>query len=497
MERFPAAARVKPGGLVVAAVGFLLTRYAVAAALRMDVRTAAFVLGEAPFLVLGLTLSTFGVALTVSARDGEYVRTVTTWCLLGVGGIGALLALVETEAMLTAMASGLRTESVPRLLLGGAVGGTITGVYSARNLEQRASLSNRTDRLTVLNRVLRHEVLNKLTAVRGYAESDHPERTDRIRRNADRIEAAISQVGLLAGTDDPRAVVDLGRVTDEAVAAARERHPEATFEASTVPVDVRATHRMDTVLKHLLDNAVDHAETEAPHVAVTVEAGGASARVTVHDEGPGMSADQREAFVNGDLPRFDDPTAGFGLAITRLLLDEADAAVSVREDDGTAVTLGFARATGGGAEGVDERTLAKATAASLVAGVGYGLLLAATGDSMPIIGALYGAENAVVGWVTHLFHSVVFGLGFAALVTHPQFSHYLRRRGATVAAGAAYGVLLAVVAGGVVMPLWLRAVGIPAPLPTVSVGGIAGHVFWGGLLGGLFSWGRRRGWVER
>ena len=39
-----------------------------------------------------------------------------------------------------------------------------------------------------------------------------------------------------------------------------------------------------------------------------------------------------------------------------------------------------------------------------------GLALQLSVGSVPVIGALYGAENVWVGWITHAFHSVVFGL---------------------------------------------------------------------------------------
>lgn len=487
MDRLPASARLKPGGLVIAGAGFLLTRYAVATTLRMEFGTVPFLVGQAPFLLLGLGLSVFGVALTVSSRRTEYVRTVTLWCLLGLGSIGAILVLVRAESMLASLAGGMAPGLVPRLLLGGAVGGTLTGRYAAQGIEQRQLLRNRTDRLTVLNRLLRHEVLNKVTVIRGYADLDHEEGAERIQRNADRIDEVINQVGLLAGADDPTAVVDLSRIAEEAVAAASTRHPEATFECTVEDsVHAVATRRLDTILEHLLDNAVEHNDGDTPHVVVSVRTHGATAKVVISDDGPGLPAEQRAVLVSGDLPRFDDPTAGFGLAITSLLIDESDASVSVEEDDGTTVTLQFARAVDGTAGGVAAPTLVAAAGASLVAGVVMGLLLAVTVGTIPIIGALYGAANAVVGWLTHLFHSVIFGLGFAAAVTHPQFRPSLGSTLSCILAGVAYGTLLAVVAAGIVMPLWLQGLGYMSPFPNVTLIGLASHVVWGGIVGGLF-----------
>jgi hypothetical protein len=58
--------------------------------------------------------------------------------------------------------------------------------------------------------------------------------------------------------------------------------------------------------------------------------------------------------------------------------------------------------------------------------------------------------------------------------------------GTTVGAAVVFGLALAVVAAGFVMPLWLNAVGVPAPLPRIFPAGVVGHVLWGVVLGGVY-----------
>jgi hypothetical protein len=42
----------------------------------------------------------------------------------------------------------------------------------------------------------------------------------------------------------------------------------------------------------------------------------------------------------------------------------------------------------------------------------------------------------------------------------------------------AWGLVLWAVAAGVVMPVWLRFVGIAAPIPNLGVTALAGHLVW-------------------
>jgi len=48
-----------------------------------------------------------------------------------------------------------------------------------------------------------------------------------------------------------------------------------------------------------------------------------------------------------------------------------------------------------------------------------------------------------------------------------------------VALGVAFGFGLWVLAAGVVMPAWLRLVGVGAPLPNLPPGSLAAHALWG------------------
>ena len=511
MRRSAGTWHPKYAGLVVAGVGFVLTRYTVLDSVRDGETVARFLVGQAPFLLLGLGLAAFGVALTVSTYTPRQVRVVAAWCLLGVAAMAAILGLTRADTLLfdgsaAAVESG---ELVANVLIGGAVGGVLVGVRSAENRRQRHELAHQTDRLTVLNRILRHEVLNKLNVIRGYAALGVPgqERvTDlgAIRRSADRIEVAMEDVTPL--TRSPRRgaglePVRLDRALDTTVAATREAYPHADvrIRGELPAVTVLADDHLAAVLGHVLDNAVAHNDAPDPRVSVEVGVRHASVAVCVSDDGPGLPADQRSLLAAGDLPEYDDPTTGFGLAVSQLLVDLYGGDLRVASDAagerGTTLTLEFARpADGGGGTpvtaaagyGVSTTELLDVTASAVVAGMVMGVVLQALFGSIAIIGVLYGVASASVAWTTHLFHSVVFGFVFAAAVRRWRFGPGWRRVARCSAAGAAYGLVLWLLASGFVMPLWLRAVGTPAAVPSLSAVNLFGHLIWGAVLGGLY-----------
>jgi hypothetical protein len=200
-----------------------------------------------------------------------------------------------------------------------------------------------------------------------------------------------------------------------------------------------------------------------------------------------LSAAEARIVKEQATPERDDPRSGFGLSVARLLAEEVGGSLHIETDSGeTVVTL--PKAEGGGGFGATPTRLRHAALAALVAGGTMGLLVGAVSGQMPVIGALYGVENVRVGWVTHLFHSVCFGLWFvAATATWTRDDPLVLG-----ALGASYGLLLWLVAAGVVMPLWLRAVGVAAPVPNLALPSLASHLVWGVVFGGLYGWLCRR-----
>jgi len=506
-------ARLNYSGLVVAGVGFFLTRFTVV--LAVDQSPARFYLSGVVPLVLGLGLSAFGVALTVADVDRELVRTTAIWCVLGTAGMLTLvvLTLLGSAPEATTGVAGLQSQThLSNFLIGGSVGGTLTGLYASRNRRQRTQLRRQTTRLEVLNQLLRHEVLNGLTAIRGYAalrEAGGRDAEQVVADRSDGIEETIEEVGYLtenAGSDG--AAVGPVRVrahVEAAVQSVRDSHPDAevVIDDADDPDDPEAlaNERLGYVFTHLVENAVVHTPAGTP-VEVSVTATADTVSVAVTDRGPGLPERERRLLETGDVEDGDGPRSGFGLYFVRFLVASYGGSVDADVgQDGTTVTVVLSRAdeepsgldrigTDPTAVGPDTPRLAVVVGAALVAGVVYGVAAEQLGGSVGIIGALYGAEHAVVGWITHQFHSVVFGFVFAGLVTLAP-GRYRDSLPAYVLVGAGWGLVLWFVAAGFVSAVWLRLLGVPADIPSLSGVTLVAHLAWGPSLGVLTALGYR------
>ncbi|MFB6200381.1 MAG: ATP-binding protein [Halorhabdus sp.] len=506
--------RVSVPGLAIALVGFVLTRFTVTFAVDGD-PVQFIVVGVVP-LSLGLALSAFGVALAVGSFEPAYVRTTAVWTAIGTGTMLVLAILTVVGADFGDIARMGRINPrtyLSNFLIGGAIGGAMTGLYAAENRKQRHALRQQADRLAVLNRSLRDRVLNAVLAIDGQIavldDRDDPELRQRVhdtvRDQADTIQQTVEDVKYLARSrTDARnelGAVDPATVVEAAVESVDAMYPSVSFEVDTQSRDslsVWGDVMLERALEHLLVRA---AESGADRVTVSITASDRRVRLRVVDDGDGLPAAHRSILSGSASADYDDPSVGFGLNVVRLVADTLEGRLSTTTDGETTVTFAAPRAdadirpwisdaTDVRAYGVSAADIGIAVATSLLAGIAMGVVGQVTTGVVPIIGALYGSSNAIVGWVTHEFHSIVFGLTYAGVLASIPDS-YAEDWGWCLATGLGWGFVLWLVAAGFVMPIWLGLVGVPAAVPSLSVSSLLGHLVWGGVLSLLYLVGQR------
>jgi len=502
-------------GLVIAVVGFLLTRFTVTLAAADSTVTFLFA-GIVP-LLLGLSLTAFGVILAVGAYDVRFVRTTAVWCVLGTLAMFLLIVLTllgsQPETLMNVDAARDQTY-LSNFLIGGATGGTLTGLYAAQNDRQRRDLRQQANRLILLNRLLRDEVINAATAIKGHSQiieaGEDGADPGVIDQQADAVIDTVENVKYLAETadrdDSSLGSVEVCEILTEEVGRARARHPDASISLTGVDetVRARASAQLGEVFRHLIENAVEYSDSPAPAVEIDVSATSRVASVRITDDGPGLPESQQQLLEQGEIAEFDDPSTGFGLNIVRLLVESFDGMIETTVTEGGSTvevtlprTRGVTPASGRGAvtaPGVAPSRIGLAFGASLLAGGVMGAGMVALGGDVPVIGALYGVENRIVALITHQFHSVVFGLTFAGLLSVLPV-RLTRSSAQKVGLGVGFGLFLWLVAAGIIMPVWLRLVGIAAPLPNLTGPSLAGHLLWGSSLAILYHGGDL--WLDR
>lgn len=139
-------------------------------------------------------------------------------------------------------------------------------------------------------------------------------------------------------------------------------------------------------------------------------------------------------------------------------------------------------------------TLRAGALAGLAGGIVFGVMMqmmqapAPDGGEMPMMAMVAGvvrSDSLLVGWLYHLFNSVIIGALFGLLL-----GGSVRGLGSGLALGAAWGLVWWVLGGLVLMPLLLgmpafAALREPAMRP-VAWGSLLGHLLFGLILGGIY-----------
>jgi two-component system, OmpR family, sensor kinase len=198
-----------------------------------------------------------------------------------------------------------------------------------------------------------HELRTPLTAVRAYAElftrgaASRPDDLERsmtgITRESERMSLLVDDLLLLARLDEGRPLVQepvaLDEVVREAVETARMVDPDRPLDAEVESLDVVGDReRLRQIVDNLLANVRSHTPSATP-VHVRLSRAGSSARVTVADEGPGMTGEQAahafERFYRADESRARaSGGVGLGLSIAAAVAEAHGGAVSVESTPG-------------------------------------------------------------------------------------------------------------------------------------------------------------------
>lgn len=225
----------------------------------------------------------------------------------------------------------------------------------------------RQQRLEVFNRVLRHNLRNKMTVAMGTAENirntvDDPDIAENARsiidvaeeltalsEQARDIEAAMAGAGSEAETTSLEAIVEdvFRNVTQPGVTLTHDLPTGVTVEESSGALEL--------ALANLVENAIKHNDAAEP--TVEVRAGYDADRryplsLSVADNGPGLPDHEVQAIEVGSESALEH-ASGLGLWVVRWVAMQLDGEVAFREREpqGTVVELRLGRGVHRAAEG--------------------------------------------------------------------------------------------------------------------------------------------------
>jgi PAS domain S-box-containing protein len=171
-------------------------------------------------------------------------------------------------------------------------------------------------RLEVLNRVLSHNLKNKMNVIEGhvalleeeYGDDDDPHAsldaiTDAARDLMGLAEAVRETEHIIGDDESPRQPLELTEHVVRLVNMFEDRYPKATIATALPeePCRVEATGLI-AAIEEAIDNAIKHDESSTPSVDVRVETRDDWVDVKIADEGPGIPEQEIQVLESGETP---------------------------------------------------------------------------------------------------------------------------------------------------------------------------------------------------
>ena len=211
----------------------------------------------------------------------------------------------------------------------------------------------REQELEALNRVVRHDIRNDMQIILAWAEmlesdldDDGHERLEKILASGQHVveltEIARDYLETLTGDKElPVQPVPLKSTLENELDRRRESYPEAEFVVvGEVPnLEVQGNEMLPSVFRNLLNNAVQHNDSEQPVVEISCERGEGAVTVAVADNGPGIPDEQKETVFGKGERGLGSQGTGIGLYLVDTLVDQYGGTVRVRDNEPTGAVL--------------------------------------------------------------------------------------------------------------------------------------------------------------
>ncbi|MDB2265800.1 PAS domain S-box protein [Halorubrum ezzemoulense] len=217
-----------------------------------------------------------------------------------------------------------------------------------------AKLTNQTNLATVLNRVLRHNLRNDISVIRGYTEllNEQVENVSTIQTTLDHIDDLIEmsqkarelQQTVTGGSEWRQA--ELGEFIQRIVHDIEQDYPEASISVEhDEKLHVDVLQNFDRAVEELVKNAVKHSG-DTPTVTVAIDGAPNAAEIRIDDDGPGLPENEGQVLTTGERTPLAHGS-GLGISLARWIVTSHDGSLTAEvTEGGTTITITIPRQSG-------------------------------------------------------------------------------------------------------------------------------------------------------
>ena len=212
-------------------------------------------------------------------------------------------------------------------------------------------LTNQTNLAAVLHRVLRHNLRNDISIIRGYTElmaeqlDDDSVSQTALSHIDDLIDLSqkARELEEIITTSPERQVTRIGALVDEICEEITQKYPAASVTVEYEnEIQARVLQNFDRAIEELVENAVKHSG-DTPRVTVAIETVPNGIEIRIEDNGPGLPDHEAEVLTSGEETPLAHGT-GLGLWLAYWIVSSHDGSIHPKTTErGTILTVTIPR----------------------------------------------------------------------------------------------------------------------------------------------------------
>ena len=217
--------------------------------------------------------------------------------------------------------------------------------------QHEADLRRQSNLATVLNRVLRHNLRNDMSVIRGFTElmadnlEDDPYSNTAL-SNIDKLIALCEKARELdrfVAADFEREPTDVVALLEDIVGSVGRDYPDASITLeSDEEITAAVFPSLSRALEELIENAAKHGG-DSPRVTVAVDSVPNAVEIRITDDGPGLAAHEADVLTTGSETPLTHGS-GLGLWLAHWIVSSHDGSITpTTTEDGTSMTVSVPR----------------------------------------------------------------------------------------------------------------------------------------------------------
>lgn len=209
-------------------------------------------------------------------------------------------------------------------------------------------LERKTEKLSMINRLVRHDINNDVQLLMGWADLVKEHVDDAGMATVERIDDTSNHIAELTAIArdfveslEEDTVIDLEPIDLADILDAEVDKKRTAFDDATVVVDdpssvrVLANELLASVFGNLLSNAIRHNDGDDPEVHVATHETETQVVVRIADDGPGVPDARKESIFGRGTQGPESPGTGVGLHLVHTLVDQFSGDIRVEDNEPT------------------------------------------------------------------------------------------------------------------------------------------------------------------